>query len=399
MGSTPIKSSAKWGSKVGGQNYAGTNPAEMARRNAAYALSSVEGQGLDARVTAALVSYGLPNVGTYMAAARECNKTIKKHSGPILIAELTAIAGKWADAMGLDLTILYAMILSVFGITLAPPTPPTCNAGPDDFLSFALNYTLAGAGAANYVSLLWTTSGDGVFNDATVLNPVYTPGVNDLAAEEAFLTLTAQPIPPSVIPATDTMKLDIVSPPSCNAGPDDSINAGDTYPIPSASAIADSSILWVTSGDGSFDDDGLITATYTPGPVDQVIGVVVLTLTAYPIQPQTSTAVDALTLTIVPIASQYTMNTPNGGESWTIGNPYTVAWISTAADPFVRIDESTDGGGTWNPIAVGLASGIGFRTWGLYIPAGPPCVTTRLRITSQSNPINTCQSAADFSKV
>jgi hypothetical protein len=81
----------------------------------------VEGQGLDARVTAALVSYGLPNVGTYMAAARECNKTIKKHSGPILIAELTAIAGKWADAMGLDLTILYAMILSVFGINLSLP--------------------------------------------------------------------------------------------------------------------------------------------------------------------------------------------------------------------------------------------------------------------------------------
>ena len=123
MGSTPIKSSAKWANKVGGQNYAGTNPAEMARRNAAYALSSVEGQGLDARVHAALVPYGLPNVGTYMAAAREINKTIKKHSGPILIAVLTAIVNKWVSAMGLNLVILCAMILSVFGIDLSQPVP------------------------------------------------------------------------------------------------------------------------------------------------------------------------------------------------------------------------------------------------------------------------------------
>ena len=38
---------------------------------------------------------------------------------------------------------------------------------------------------------MWETSGDGSFDDATVMNPVYTPGPNDIDAEEATLTMTA----------------------------------------------------------------------------------------------------------------------------------------------------------------------------------------------------------------
>jgi hypothetical protein len=123
MSSNPIKSSAKWSGKVGGQNYGGTSPSEMARRNAAYSKSEAAAHQLDAKVRAALDSYGLPNLGTYMAAAREFNRIVKRHSGPTLIAELSAIANKWADAMGLDLTIIVAMVLSVFGINLAAIVP------------------------------------------------------------------------------------------------------------------------------------------------------------------------------------------------------------------------------------------------------------------------------------
>jgi len=44
--------------------------------------------------------------------------------------------------------------------------------------------------AENYNSLEWTTSGDGAFDDNTVLNPIYTPGPTDIENGNTLLTLT-----------------------------------------------------------------------------------------------------------------------------------------------------------------------------------------------------------------
>ncbi|MBK7175135.1 MAG: hypothetical protein IPH84_18380 [Bacteroidales bacterium] len=68
----------------------------------------------------------------------------------------------------------------------------TVNAGADATIcESAGNYSLAGAAVANATSLLWTTSGTGYFNNATTLNPVYTPSVADITAGLVTLTLTA----------------------------------------------------------------------------------------------------------------------------------------------------------------------------------------------------------------
>ena len=45
--------------------------------------------------------------------------------------------------------------------------------------------------AANQTSLRWTTEGDGTFDDATIMNPIYTPGPQDIANGNVTLTLTA----------------------------------------------------------------------------------------------------------------------------------------------------------------------------------------------------------------
>jgi len=118
MRSNPIKGAARWNGKVGGQNYGGTSPAEMARRNARYAKTEAEAHQLDAKVRAALDSYGLPNIGTYLAAAREFNKCIKGHSGPTLIAALTAMASKYIVAMKLNQNAVIDILLNVFGVSL-----------------------------------------------------------------------------------------------------------------------------------------------------------------------------------------------------------------------------------------------------------------------------------------
>ncbi|MBN1598548.1 MAG: hypothetical protein JW894_09660, partial [Bacteroidales bacterium] len=50
--------------------------------------------------------------------------------------------------------------------------------------------------ASNYSSLLWTTSGDGSFDDNTSLTPVYTPGSDDISLGSVVLTLNVTAIAP-----------------------------------------------------------------------------------------------------------------------------------------------------------------------------------------------------------
>lgn len=93
--------------------------------------------------------------------------------------------------------------------------------------------TLTQATAGNYSGLLWTTSGDGTFNNDTILNPVYTPGSNDIINGNVVLTLTATGLgnPGSCPPAVSFVTIylgDIVAsvtstPVSCYGIPDGTI--------------------------------------------------------------------------------------------------------------------------------------------------------------------------------
>ncbi len=59
---------------------------------------------------------------------------------------------------------------------------PTAIAGEDDVVCSSPTYELINASAENHVSVEWTTTGDGAFDDINIINPVYTPGTNDIAA-------------------------------------------------------------------------------------------------------------------------------------------------------------------------------------------------------------------------
>jgi gliding motility-associated-like protein len=67
---------------------------------------------------------------------------------------------------------------------------PDVFAGPDGLVCVGRYYKLMDATAANTSSLLWQTSGDGTFDDITLLNATYTPGANDILAGGVTLTLT-----------------------------------------------------------------------------------------------------------------------------------------------------------------------------------------------------------------
>jgi hypothetical protein len=63
-------------------------------------------------------------------------------------------------------------------------------AGEDAAIVAGDYYELSQATATNYTSLLWT-GGDGIFYDATALNPIYIPGEEDITNGFANLCLTA----------------------------------------------------------------------------------------------------------------------------------------------------------------------------------------------------------------
>ena len=64
-------------------------------------------------------------------------------------------------------------------------------AGNDTVVCPLSAFTLAGSSATYSKSVLWVTSGNGVFDNVSLLHPAYTPGGNDIAMGSVILTLTA----------------------------------------------------------------------------------------------------------------------------------------------------------------------------------------------------------------
>ncbi len=194
----------------------------------------------------------------------------------------------------------------------------TVNAGVDATICEGSTYTLNTAIATDATSLLWTTSGTGVFDDATILAATYTPSPADITAGSVTLTLTAQSAAPCV-PATDAMVLSISLQATADAGTDATICEGSSYTLSTANATNATLVTWSSNGTGSFDDVNLVNATYTPSAADVLNGSVILTMTVTSAAPCVGD-VDQMVLTINPQA------TVNAGVDATIceGSTYTL---------------------------------------------------------------------------
>ncbi len=154
----------------------------------------------------------------------------------------------------------------------------TVNAGVDATICEGSDYTLSTAVATDATSLLWTSSGTGTFDDATILAATYTPSPADITAGSVTLTLTAQSAAPCV-EATDAMVLTISLQATADAGTDATICEGSSYTLSTANATNATLVTWSSNGTGSFDDVNLVNATYTPSAADILNGSVILTMT------------------------------------------------------------------------------------------------------------------------
>jgi len=75
-------------------------------------------------------------------------------------------------------------------IIMPPVMTLTVYAGTDDNICIGDDYQCQGD-ATDWVSVFWTTSGTGTFDDNTILNAVYTPSTEDIENGSVELTITA----------------------------------------------------------------------------------------------------------------------------------------------------------------------------------------------------------------
>lgn len=184
--------------------------------------------------------------------------------------------------------------------TLDIDSNPTADAGPDDAICQGQPYPLNGASATDYSAIVWATSGDGYFNDATLVNPIYYPGAGDIAAGSVVLTITAHPDGVCTTPASDNMTLTIYPSALAMAGPDGFTCPEVPYQLNGSSMYASYTYWNTIGGDGTFDDPFKPDAVYTPGPMDTTNGSVHLVLIAYPLPPCTGEGQDTTLLTMEP---------------------------------------------------------------------------------------------------
>jgi len=224
-------------------------------------------------------------------------------------------------------------------LTLTIANLPGINAGDDD--SVCENQTIQLNGSAiNYNEVLWSTSGDGNFDDPLLLNATYTPGTNDITFGSVTLTLGASPLFPCVTNVDDDMILIIELIPEVNAGDDATICEDNTHQL-SGQAINSLIFQWVTEGDGNFNNTSILNPVYTPGSQDITNGDVMLSLTAVPTFPCTNIQQSDLILSIVKLSMA------DAGPDATVpsGESYQMEGI---AENYISVLWTTSGDGTFS---------------------------------------------------
>jgi len=129
-------------------------------------------------------------------------------------------------------------------------------------------------GSFTYISHEWTGPGAANLSATNVVNPEFLTAT--AGAYELYYTVTDD----NGCLGYDTATINITQGPIVNAGPNDTICHGDSYPITGATASDASQLTWSSSGDGVFDDENILAPVYTPGINDLSTGKVTLYLTA-----------------------------------------------------------------------------------------------------------------------
>jgi len=298
----------------------------------------------------------------------------------LLATYVPSAADITAGSVTLTLTITgIAPCMNVINDALTMTFHPflTASAGPNDTICAGSNFTVNGATATNYSSVAWSTLGSGSFINGNSLTATYNPSLADIAAGSVMLVMKAFPIAPCTVTLDDTMILYITAAPLVNAGADASICEGTLVTTADATASANSSLLWMTSGTGSFSSTNILHPVYTPSMADIISGSITLTLTANGNLPCASIS-DTKTVTIT------RQPQISAGPDTLICEGSSISVIAATASFFTNLNWTSSGTGafangntinpTYTPSAADIASGSVILT--LSVDAIAPCTGT-----------------------
>lgn len=177
--------------------------------------------------------------------------------------------------MRVSLNSCSAVTTDVVEFSVNSDIPASVNAGPDDEICEGSTYTLGAMLSGSATSGMWTTSGDGTFNNANFTGATYTPGPGDLGMAQVAgplghvvtLTFTTNDPVLNICPAaTDMMELTIFPSIQVDAGLDINVCIDGTQldPILLNGSVtgAVTGGLWAP-GNGLLNPGDVVT-TYTP---------------------------------------------------------------------------------------------------------------------------------------
>jgi hypothetical protein len=228
--------------------------------------------------------------------------------------------------------------------------------------------------AENYQSIIWTTSGDGTFSSPEKLNTAYKPGTDDIAYGTVDLWIKATAFS-DCSGDSACINLYIVPIPIAYAGDNAIICEGDTYMTSSATAGYYSSLLWTTSGDGTFDNTTDTLTNYIPGPNDIEEGSVTLRLTAFQKPPCQNSTSSEVTITI---QKQPDAVLQANDSICSKG----ICQLHVAGSNFSKVLWSSSGDGLFSSDSIALST--------LYYPGTQDVLTGVVILTAEAFPMSPC---------
>ncbi|PKP18375.1 MAG: hypothetical protein CVU05_13630, partial [Bacteroidetes bacterium HGW-Bacteroidetes-21] len=136
--------------------------------------------------------------------------------------------------------------------------------------------TMSGTVTGGATAGIWSTSGDGSFDNPNSLTADYTPGLNDILNGSVVLTLTSNS---PCFPESDNLTLTITPAPTANAGADQSVCSNNPSFILSGTVTNALGGIW-SGGAGVYTPNNTtLNATYTPTAGEISGGTLTLTLT------------------------------------------------------------------------------------------------------------------------
>ncbi len=178
------------------------------------------------------------------------------------------------------------------------------------YVCYGENYTFADATATGTSFLQWAPlNGGGYFENANSINATYVPDPEfDYPQGCIYVILFGEPISPCTTSIEEYVSICFQPSPEADAGLDATITNSEAF-ITNATVINQESVLWETSGDGTFDSPTDVTTQYYTGNLDRENGTVFLTINAFAPSTSCPEISDELTLTI---NTEQNINIPEG---------------------------------------------------------------------------------------